>query len=409
LPRPSNDVIAAHYAAAGSIRQAARTLGLADSTLRGWIKADDELAAIFGTSHSPDITAASKEAEIRELKRNLKQLSEALGKREEWLNQVIEAARVPVTRPVYKAPDRDPNLSERSIVLPIYDIQYGQLVQPTDVPFGKGSYSSEIFDERLKTYVDRITMLLQDRARSTNFTELHFVLGGDLVEGDQIYPGMPWQLQKDPVRQSLDLRVKLSAAIKQLIHVAKEDLGVEAIALYAVPGNHGKVGGKRAGATPTSYSWDYLTAALIIDDLREEHVDLTVNESAGALLFETLGHTFLTIHGDELKGHAGIPFYGFQRLDGKAIRLSEVIFDYGLSGHIHQPASIPNGSGGEWNTQPDWVGGNNLSKHIVAASRPGQKLLIVGAKQGICSEERIYFDDRRARHKATIHRVRKTK
>lgn len=409
MPRPDYDVIAAAYAEGGSIRRAAPILGYGPTTLREWAKDDPEIAAIFGTAGEPSEHASlAKEAEARALRKQVKEMSEEIGRREEWLAEVIEAARIPVRRPTFARPkSQDRGRAERSVILPIYDIQYGQLVRPSDVPFGKGSYSSEIFDARLEAYVKRITALLRDRAGSMHFAELHFVLGGDLVEGDQIYPGMAWQLQKDPVRQSLDLRAKLSTAIKELIRVAKEDLDTQAIALYAVPGNHGKVGGKRAGATPTAYSWDYLTAALVIDDLREEPVDLMVNEPAGALIFETLGHKFLTVHGDEIKGHAGIPFYGFQRLDGRAMRMSEVIFDYGLSGHIHQPASIPNGSGGEWNAQPDWVGGNNLSKHIVAASRPGQKLLIVGAKQGLCTEERIYFDDRRQRHAAPIYDVRK--
>lgn len=404
--KPSVEQIADAFASAGSIRGTARILSVPESSLRLWSASDPAIAAVLYAGG--DLAGAAKDAEIRSLRKKVKDLSEALGKREEWLAEVVEASRIPVQRPHFKESAAKTGYPERSVILPIYDIQYGQFVRPRDVPFGKGSYSAEVFDARLESYVFRIRSLLRQRAVTTDFSEMHFVLGGDLVEGDQIYPGMAWQLQDDPIRQVLDLRVKLSEAIRGLIRVAKEDLGTKHIAVYAVPGNHGKVGGKRAGATPTSYSWDYLCAALIMDDLREEPVDLAVNEPSGALIFETLGHKFLTVHGDEIKGQMGIPFYGFQRLDGKALRLSEVMFDYGLAGHIHQPASIPNGSGGEWNVQPDWVGGNNLSKHIVAASRPGQKLLIVGAKQGIATEEKIFFDDRRARQEATVYNVRES-
>ncbi len=404
--RPTTQELEAAIAIHGSIRKAAPELGVDERTVRRWMREGDS------TTRPVDdplrLALSSRDAELREVKKEHRQLSEALAKRQEFITQMVEAARLPVKVPTYREATRPrTKLPERSIVAPIFDLQYGQFVRPEDVPFGKGGFTEAIFDARLAAYVEKVERFLLDRAAATNFTELHLVLGGDLTEGDQIFAGQAWQLQKHPIRQVLDLRVKLGRALRHLIRFAKEQLGVKTIAIYCVPGNHGKVGGKRAGATPADYSWDYLVGELLKDELREEPIDLFANEPAGALMFETQEHTFLTIHGDEIKGHAGIPFYGFTRFDGRAMRLAETVYDYTLSGHIHQPATIPNGSGGEFITSGDWVGGNNLSKWIVAASRPQQRILLVARKYGIATDERIYLDgDRTTRSRPNVYNAR---
>lgn len=413
---PTNEEIIAAIQAEGSIRKAAPALGYADDKpIRTRIKRDPDLAAALGIAPADEapiddpmrLAIASKDAELRELRSNVKKLSEALGKREEALAQMVEAARVPVPRPSFKVAPSNDTLPERSIVLPIYDIQFGQLVAASDTAFEKGEFSVEVFDQRLEAYVSKVIAYLRERAVATNFTELHIVLGGDLVEGDQIYPGMAWQLQHHPIRQVLLLRTKLGNALRVISRFARSELGVEALGLYAVPGNHGKVGGKRAGATPSDYSWDYLAAELLLDELRNEQLDIAANVASGALMFETLGHKFLAIHGDEIKGWGGLPFYGLAKADGRLIRMSEVIHDYLLMGHHHQPGNIPNGSGGMQIVSGDWVGANNLSRHILAGSRPQQNLLLVGAKYGITTEEHIYLDgDRRARGTAEVLNAR---
>jgi hypothetical protein len=140
-------------------------------------------------------------------------------------------------------------------------------------------------------------------------------------------------------------------------------------------------------------SWDWLMTEFLKLRLAGHPIDVFANEAAGALLFETMGHNFLLIHGQEIRGWGGIPFYGFTRFDGRAIRMTGEIFDYCLSGHIHQPAQIPNGSGGEYIISGDWVGANNLSGQITAASRPQQNLLFVAQKWGVTERVPIYFQE----------------
>jgi len=408
---PSYDTIASVYAEKGSIRQTAETLGYAESTVRGWAKRDSKIEAIF-TDQVEESLLAARDSEVRDLRRNKKKLLEQLGKREEWLGEVLDAARQPVREPHYaqskeyaaKAGKRP----VRSIVLPIFDLQYGQNVIPKDTPFGKGGFNPEIFDIRLEMYLQKVEAYLSKMVSTVDFKEITFILGGDLVEGDKIFAGQAWQLALHPVKQVLEIKTKLGVALRRLIGFAKERLGVHRVIVLAIPGNHGKVGGKQSGAIPADYSWDYMASALLFDELRCEPIDVQANVAGGCLLFETEGHTFLVIHGDEIKGTLGVPFYGINKADGRFIRMSEHIHDYCLMGHHHQPAVVPNGSGGSTIVSGDWVGANNLSRVIMAASRPEQKVLIVSAKHGLVEEARIYLDgdDHRDRKGAFVYNAR---
>lgn len=344
----------------------------------------------------------AQEDEVSYLRRRTRELDRILVNREAIVKRIIEAARVPVEPIRFQLKQRGQKLPSRSAVLPIYDIQYGQLVQPSDTPMGLGNYSDEVFRERLARWVDGVSRSLLDYATSHTITELVIPLGGDLVEGADIFAGQAWQLEKDPARQARELASHLANALGEVIRIGQEEIGIEKVMITAVPGNHGKVGGRRAGAIPSTMSWDWLCVEFLKLEMARYPIDVWANEPAGALLFETAGHLFLQIHGDEIRGWGGLPFYGLTRYDGRAMRLTGEVYDYCLLGHHHQPASIPNGSGGEFIVSGDWVGANNLSNAITAASRPQQRLLFIAEKWGLTESVPIYFEPS-SRPRPTIH------
>lgn len=382
----------------GGFRPAARALGVSDSTVRRQLAAAGLIEQVrerlaSGSRPSP-LRERRLDDEIRALRKRVKELEGALAEMDGLVERVVEAARAVVAVPSFVPPERPRKRQRerhtRAVVAPIFDCQYGQRVARKDVPFGRGGFDPDVFRERLELWFDRVSRLLTDRAAVTDYSELVVVLGGDLVEGDEVYRGQPWQLALDPVRQVLELRELLGAALGALVEHAR-GLGCRRFRLFAVPGNHGKVGGKKAGATPASYSWDYLLCELLRDRLDGVFDEVSIEQS-GAVRWESEGWRFLAVHGDEIRGWGGIPFYGLTRFDGRAIRLSGEVFDYCLLGHHHQPATIPNGSGGEFIVSGDWVGGTNLSRSIVAASRPQQRVLLVARKHGVTTDERIFLD-----------------
>jgi hypothetical protein len=98
------------------------------------------------------------------------------------------------------------------------------------------------------------------------------------------------------------------------------------------------------------------------------------------------------IHGDEIRGWGGIPFYGLSRYDSKAVRQGHLLHDYLLLGDKHVPAEIEQGGGGETLMCGAWVGENNLSRQLGAAARPQQRVHFVAEKWGISESTRIYFE-----------------
>ena len=340
------------------------------------------------------IKTVQQDALISQLRSEIKQYDKALATQEEFFARVVEQSRVPVTVPKFKTvkAKRD-GLPRLTAVIPIYDCQYGQHVKMADVVGLRGEFSSQIFDHRLKRWTETVIRLLRDKAASNTFDELIIPLGGDQVEGDEIYAGMPWQLEMDPIRQMLEIAEKLAVAIEAIIRVAKEELGIPWVSAYAVPGNHGKVGGKRGGARPATYSWDYGAFEILKDKLRAQPIDEFVIRADGALFFYAAGHEFQMIHGDEIRGWGGIPYYGIARFDAKSVRLHNRLYRYLIMGHIHQPAEITTGSGAETLVSGDWVGPNNLTRHIVAGSRPQQRIIWVNEDHGVVGTDRVFLTD----------------
>lgn len=401
------DTLKREYLAHGSLRSAAQAHGVSHSSLAKWWRRCrlGDVPTPRGSSRAEgvpaekplDVTDVERirrdqlEAEVAYLRRENRRYAKELANREAVVERIIEAGRVPVIVPDYRVARQDRSRPERSVVLPIYDVQYGQLVRPTDTPLNAGGFDSSVFDTRLARWLEATTGSIRDYAASHRVTEAVIVLGGDLVEGADVFKGQAWQLERDPARQVVELREKLGEALRLEIRFLKEEIGVSRIMMLVIPGNHGKVGGRQAGATPATMSWDWLLAEWLRDRLRAEPIDVWGIEPGGALLFETLDRLFLAIHGDEIRGWGGLPFYGMTRYDGRAMRLTGEVFDYVLLGHHHQPASIPNGSGGEFIVSGDWVGANNLSRTLGAASTPQQRLLFVSRRYGITEQVPIYL------------------
>lgn len=220
------------------------------------------------------------DAELRVLRRENQQYAKALAKQEEFFERFVEISRVPVNVPKFEVPKQSKKLPARSVVVPIYDQQYGQLVRPSDTPGQHGGFNTSIYDARAQRWFEGVTSHIRNQAAVYRLEEMVIVLGGDHVEGDEVFAGQSWQLEIDPVKQMWELACKMGGdnegrvgLLQRLVRFAKQEIGIPYILVVAVPGNHGKVGGKKSGARPSTYNWDWGLHMIVQDKMRSDPVD----------------------------------------------------------------------------------------------------------------------------------------
>lgn len=421
IPLPDREKLLELAREHGSKRQMSIALGWSPGQLAVRLRAPEhaalnaEITAIIEARPEPaempeegnrdELRIVNLTEENKVLRRQIRDYQKQLASQEEFFDRITDICRVRVDTPRYSVRTQSKRKPANSVIAPIYDCQFGQFVRPTDTPGNQGGFSVDVFDARLARWVDGVCGVISRRSSGYRIEELFIPFGGDQVEGDEIFGGQAWQLEIDPMEQMFQLATKMDTALREVIRFAKEEIGVPKIAVYGVTGNHGKVGGKRGGARPRTYSWDYGFLRILRDKLREQPIDQFAVELGGSLFFRAAGHEFQMVHGDEIRGWGGLPFYGLSKFDGRSIRLHNRIYRYLLMGHHHQAAEVPNGAG-ETIVSGDWVGANNLSGMITAASRPQQKVLFVAEKWGIAATERIYFAEAEEAYTPThIHEV----
>ncbi len=342
------------------------------------------------------------ENRLRELRERNAELNKKLLKQHNLFDEIVEAAAEPRSKPNYKVRvSSSKKKPQRAMLLPIFDCQYGARVIPDDTIGSIGNFSSDVFSKRAKTYVDKVVKLAHSYAQSHHITHAVFAIGGDMVEGDEIFQGIEWQLEMPPPDQVVGMVDHLTEMIDAVME-GLAGVGVSSASIMCVPGNHGARGGRKAGARHKSDSFDVLVYKFLARNLANHPIRNFQIEYAGNCTFDVLGHLFSMIHGDEVRSWGSIPYYGMTRTDARNIRTLNVIPEYVLLGHHHTPAMIPIGYG-EWLMSGNWVGATNLSG-VVGSNTPQQWVFWVDPDYGVLGREPIYLDEVR-RPQPTIHKT----
>jgi hypothetical protein len=398
LEYPTKEEFLEAFGKSDSLNSLAANLGVHYSTARKIAKMYGVDITVETWASKPKVKqpvgvydAIAYENEIKKLKdtnRDVqKKYSAALDQIQEqgdFIDSIVHASRSPRTLPEFKpAKPQDDENPSREVILQISDWQMGQLVRLEDT--GNNEYNWTIFTERLQRWVDAVITSITNQRKAYYIPRGVFAFGGDMVEGHDIFTGHPWQLDTNAVVQSLDGAQAWAAAMAAIV-TAFPDIKWD---VYCVMGNHGKPGGRKAGATPSTYSFDYLFYRL----LEKEISDLELNdfgiEESGALLFKSCGYNCLLTHGDEFKGFSGFPWYGMSKADNKHTQNLGVLYQYWFLGHWHRAALIPVGWGDRI-VNGDAVGPNNLSRVLTdATSAPQQNVVFMSEKYGLSELVRI--------------------
>lgn len=307
----------------------------------------------------------------RQLAREKHRSAELLNAVHHAVTESIAALDIPAVQPV-KADKR--SKGEETAVLMLSDWQLGKVTP---------SYSSETCEERIATLRDKVDRLVEIQRADHPVKKIALFLLGDMIEGELIFPGQAHHIDSSLFRQvTVDGPRILGDTVRWALSRFEE------VEIHAVPGNHGHLGGRARKDMHPESNGDrmlYEVTRQIVGD-----ADWHVAPEWWHVADLGEGCRFLLLHGDQVRGWAGVPWYGWtKKLMGwnSLTKLwPEMSFDHAAAGHFHTPVSI------YINGRRLWINASTEShnpyalEQLGAAGQPAQWLLFVKPGQGVTAE-----------------------
>jgi predicted phosphodiesterase len=275
-----------------------------------------------------DIRALAAEDQTKAaLRKALLALDKAKASKAELVAAVYEAAKdaaSAVTIPPIPKPPKDKRRADaEAAILLGADWQYSKVTP---------QYNSEVARQRIGRHIEK-TLRIIDYVRAHHpVPEVHWLLLGDLVEGELIFPGQAHRIDASLYRQVFEVGEIIANNVRLL------QSHVDTVKVRGVIGNHGAIGGPFRREMHPETNADAM--AMNIARLHLPGVDfpepIIDGERAWYAIHEVMGKRWFLVHGDQVRGASfGIPWYGFQK---KVLGWHAVLgpFDYVATGHWHQ-------------------------------------------------------------------------
>lgn len=227
---------------------------------------------------------------------------------------------------------------EKPVVLvqDISDLHIGEIVRPEETE-SFGGYNWKIAQQRMFWIAEKLLGYVALHRLAYKINELHLFLKGDYVSGD-IHRELSVTNEFPVPVQTANAGLLLGEFVTRLAPHFEKIVLVEVGA-----DNHGRLTAKPQAKQKAANSFSYLVHAVCNAYLRN-HGNLEIVQAEGMkYLHDCKGQSFLIEHGDTVRGWAGVPYYGMERVRAReAVRRmqSEVGFDYWSIGHFHCPAVI---------------------------------------------------------------------
>jgi hypothetical protein len=289
--------------------------------------------------------------------------------------QAVEDSIAALTIPKVTAPKKDRRTKdEETAVLLLSDWQLGKKT-PT--------YSSDVTEERIHLLTEKVSRLVEIQRGDHPVKKVALFLLGDMIEGELIFPGQSWQIDASLFRQ---VTVDGPRILSHVVRWAQSEF--EEVVVHAVPGNHGHIGGRARKDMHPESNGDRMLYQITSQLVPE--VDWRIAEDWWAVADLGEKCRFLLLHGDNVRGYNGIPWYGWTRKVLAWSSLSSIwpdmAFDHVTAGHFHTPVSI------YVNGRRLWINASTEShnpyalEQLAAAGEPAQWLLFAKPERGVTAE-----------------------
>jgi hypothetical protein len=267
------------------------------------------------------------------------------------------------------------------------------IIHWSDWQLGKATptYSSDVCEERIQRYCDRADSIINVQRQAHPVSKAVLFLLGDMIEGELIFPGQAHEVDSSLYRQiTIDGPRILGQGIRWAASRFKE------VEVYAVPGNHGAIGGRARRDSHPETNGDRMLYQ-IVSQLTADLENVTWHIAEDWWEVADLGehNKWLLCHGDQVRGWAGIPWYGWVRkvLGWASLNTiwSEFDFNYVGAGHFHTPTRM------YINGRSVWINASTEShnpyalEQLAAAGEPAQWLLFARPDKGVTSEWLVHL------------------
>ena len=342
-------------------------------------------------------TVTEAELENRRLRSKVKDLERqadrARAGESAWLAALERCFVEPQTVAIPPRPKLDRRKrSQRTMVLHLSDTQIGKITS---------SYNTEVARERIvERLFSRMESLLEAERSIHKINDLRVYLGGDMVEGEMVFPTQPHFIDSPVIEQTIetahiivDLLAKLSGLVRN-------------IRVVAVRGNHGRSG--KYDRTNPATNWDSMTYECISMILKGtklgERVELIHDREKFYQIDYIYNWGFLLVHGDQIRGQLGLPWYGVRKkasgwqdsltmmVDG--YRVSES-WDYLLFGHFHTYAGPVTDNFRIWMCNGTTESDNEYAQEgLAACGEPVQRVGFVSPERGWEKDCPVYLSEK---------------
>jgi hypothetical protein len=262
------------------------------------------------------------------------------------------------------------------------------LMHATDWQLGKKSVSYGVTTcaKRMEQFVEKTIHITNIQRAHHPVKEVVLLLGGDLVEGIDIFPGQQWEIEAHLFEQLFET----SRIIEMMIKTLADNF--ERVRVVCEYGNHGRIG--KYHMSPRGDNIDLFAYRVARDRTEKLWHDWQMSD-AWYQIFTIGKYRGLLVHGDEVKSFGGnTPLFGIMRkANAWASGVLEPWHDCYM-GHWHTPHSATLANGGRVFVTGSPESHNEYAREFVAAtSRPSQRLHFIDPDKGrVASEYVVWLD-----------------
>lgn len=290
----------------------------------------------FKSTFSPDQEVEHLRSEVAALETRLVAERKITGEARVQLLELTHAIEAAEPGRMKYDPKTAVKDSPLTCVLHLTDLHNGEITKREEVD-GFGEFNPELFTSRLEVLGQRLIKFIQVQRSGYHIPTLHILGTGDYVSGDihqelQVTNAYPTPVQA--VRAGYDLTA-LIAMLAPHFETIKSD--------WITSDNHGRMTRKNQAAEGGLNNWGYVVAHVIQQGASKlSNVSVNIHAKPSALV--PIGsERYLCFHGHEIKGWAGLPYYGFDRRAAmeavKRMGDQDATFTKMVFGHFHVAVS----------------------------------------------------------------------